>query len=61
LPHWPEGDQQEIAWWSNGYDAKAGPAPGLPSAAAGLDGRASPMPVTGANGSWTTVDFILSA
>jgi hypothetical protein len=60
LPLWPEGYRQKIVWWSEGYDAKADPLPALAISGRRLDGNAAPLVVTGANGSWTTVDFIMS-
>jgi hypothetical protein len=60
LPRWPEGYRQKIAWWSDGYDAKADPLPSIAISGRRLDGNAPPMVVTGANGSWTNVDFIMS-
>jgi hypothetical protein len=60
LPVWPEGYRQKIVWWSEGYDAKADPLPAIEISGRRLDGDAPPMVVTGANGSWTTVDFIMS-
>ena len=60
LPHWPEGYRQKIVWWSEGYDAKADPLPAIAISGRRLDGTAPPLVVTGANGSWTTVDFIMS-
>jgi hypothetical protein len=60
LPVWPEGYRQKIVWWSEGYDAHADPLPEITITGRRLDGDAPPMVVTGANGSWTTVDFIMS-
>jgi hypothetical protein len=60
LPVWPEGYRQKIAWWSEGYDAKADPIPAIAISGRRLDRNAPPLVVTGANGSWTTVDFIMS-
>jgi hypothetical protein len=60
LPHWPEGYRQKIVWWSEGYNAKADPLPAIAISGRRLDGNAPPLVVTGANGSWTTVDFIMS-
>jgi hypothetical protein len=60
LPLWPEGYRQKIVWWSKGYDAKADPTPAIAIRGRRLDGNAPPLVVTGANGSWTTVDFIMS-
>ena len=60
LPHWTEGYRQKIVWWSEGYDAKADPRPAIAINGRRLDGDAPPLVVTGANGSWTTVDFIMS-
>ena len=59
-PVWSEGYRQEIAWYSQGYKAKADPKPAIAISGRRLDGNAPPMVVTGANGSWTTVDFIMS-
>lgn len=60
LPVWPEGYRKKIVWWSEGYDAKADPLPAIEITGRRLDGEAPPMVVTGANGSRTTVDFIMS-
>jgi hypothetical protein len=60
LPVWPEGYRQKLAWWSEGYVAKADPTPAISITGRRLDGPAPPMLVTGANGSWTTEDFIMS-
>jgi hypothetical protein len=60
LPHWREGYRQKIVWWSEGFDAKADPTPAIVISGQRLDGKAPPMVVTGANGSWTNVDFIMS-
>ncbi len=60
LPHWPEGYRQKIVWWSQGYNAKADPLPAIAISGRRMDGYTSPLVVTGANGSWTTVDFIMS-
>jgi len=60
LPHWPQGYRQKITWWSEGYDAKADPLPAIAISGRRLDGSAPPLVVTGAHGSWTTVDFIMS-
>jgi hypothetical protein len=60
LPVWPEGYRQKIAWWSEGYNAKADPKPAIAISGRRLDGTAPPLVVAGANGSWTNVDFIMS-
>lgn len=60
LPPWPEGYRQKIVWWSEGFDARKDPRPAIAISGRRLDGGASPMVVTGANGSWTSVDFIMS-
>ena len=60
LPLWPEGYRQKIAWWSEGYNAKADPLPAIAISGRRLDSIAPPLIVTGANGSWTTADFIMS-
>lgn len=60
LPLWPEGYRQKIVWWSEGYNARADPKPAISISGRRLDGSAPPMVVTGANGSWTNVDFIMS-
>jgi hypothetical protein len=60
LPVWPEGYRQKIVWWSEGYNAKVDSLPAIEISGRRLDGDAPPMVVTGANGSWTTVDFIMS-
>lgn len=60
LPVWPEGYRQKIAWWSEGYQAKADPTPAISITGRRLDAPSPPMVVTGANGSWTTEDFIMS-
>ena len=60
LPHWQEGFRQKIAWFSEGYNARSDPLPAIAISGRRLDGNAPPLLVTGANGSWTTVDFIMS-
>ena len=60
LPRWPEGYRQKIAWFSEGYNAHADPEPAIVISGRRLDGDAPPLIVTGANGSWTSVDFIMS-
>jgi hypothetical protein len=60
LSLWPEGYRQKIVWWSEGYDAKADPLPAIAISGRRLDGNAPPLVVAGANGSWTTADFIMS-
>jgi hypothetical protein len=60
LPRWPEGYRQKIIWWSAGYDAKADPLPAIAISGRRLDRNAPPPVVTGATGSWTTIDFIMS-
>lgn len=60
LPVWAEGYRQKITWWSEGYNAKADPLPAITITGRRLDGKGPPMVVTGANGSWTNVDFIMS-
>ena len=55
LPVWPEGYRQKIAWWSEGYNAKADPEPAITISGRRLDGTAPPLVVTGANRSWTNV------
>ena len=60
LPRWPEGYRQKIVWWSEGYNAQADPLPEIALSGRRLDRNAPPLVVTGANGSWTTVDFIMS-
>ena len=60
LPVWPEGYRQKIVWWSEGYDAKADPTPDISITGRRLDAEALPLVVTGANGSWTDHDFIMS-
>jgi hypothetical protein len=60
LPVWPEGYRQKIVWWSEGYDAKADPQPQIAISGRRLDSSAPPLVVTGANGSWTNIDFIMS-
>lgn len=60
LPRWPEGYRQKIVWWSEGYNAKNDPRPSIEISGRRLDGNAPPLVVTGANGSWTNIDFIMS-
>jgi len=61
LPLWPEGYREKITWFSEGYVAKADPLPAIEISGRRLDdAKALPMVVTGANGSWTSVDFIMS-
>jgi hypothetical protein len=60
LPLWPEGYRQKIVWWSEGYNARADPKPAISISGRRLDGSAPPLVVTGANGSWTNIDFIMS-
>jgi hypothetical protein len=60
LPRWREGYRQKIVWWSEGYNAKVDPLPAISISGQRLDGDAPPMVVTGANGSWTNIDFIMS-
>ena len=60
LPIWPEGYRQKIVWWSQGYNAKADPQPAIAISGRRLDGSAPALVVTGANGSWTNIDFIMS-
>ena len=60
LPLWPEGYRQKIVWWSEGYQAKDDPTPAISITGRRLDAPSPPMIVTGANGSWTTEDFIMS-
>ncbi|MEI9975737.1 MAG: hypothetical protein WDO73_28960 [Ignavibacteriota bacterium] len=60
LPYWPEGYRQKIVWWSEGCRAKTDPLPAIVIGGRRLDGNAPPLVVTGANGSRTTVGFIMS-
>jgi len=60
LPAWPEGYRAKISWFSEGYVAKADPLPAIEISGRRLDGKAPPLVATGANGSWTSVDFIMS-
>ena len=60
LPLWPEGYRNKVVWWSKGYVAKDDPQPAIEISGRRLDGAAAPMIVTGANGSWTDHDFIMS-
>jgi hypothetical protein len=60
LPLWPEGYREKIVWFSEGYIAKADPQPAIEISGRRLDAKAPPLVVTGANGSWTSVDFIMS-
>lgn len=59
-PLWPDGYQEKIVWYSQGYDAKADPRPAISISGRRLDGDAPPLVVTGANGTWQDVDFIMS-
>ena len=59
LPRWPEGYREKIVWWSQGYNAKADPHPDISITGRRLDGDSPPM-LSGANGSWTDHDFIMS-
>jgi len=53
LPLWDIGYRNKIAWWSEGYDWKADPAPTLAISGKRLDGSAPALVVSGTNGSYT--------